>query len=126
MKPELDEPVLIPCECSSVDHVLVIWLDRETGDLSVRSQMNLYHPWWWRTWLAVRYVFGHGRSRFGYGHWDSTLVRVEDHARIKVLLDESAEARAREDARLAANVEELRRAGAISDAELERTARGGA
>lgn len=99
--------IMIPCECSTTDHLLVFSLDRESGDLYVDVQMNQYHPWWKRVGLAVRYVFGGGGSRFG--HWDETSIRVEDHATIKKLLDESAAGQAREAARRAAEAEESRR-----------------
>jgi hypothetical protein len=73
------------CQCSDFSHVFRFVMDEEDGQVHLESQLDMWSPWYKRLWLALFYVLG--LQRRGYGHYDVTLVRLEDFHRLHDLLD---------------------------------------
>lgn len=61
-------------------------MDPEDGEVFMSMYLNNYRPWYERTWIAVKYVFG-AQSRFGA--FDCTILRHEDYHELHDLLDRS-------------------------------------
>ena len=86
------ERLHIDCECSSLNHLVRVTYDpddtyAELGEVYVETQLNTWRPWYNRLWLAVRYVLGLSTSP--YGHYDETIVSVEDRRKLVALLRKS-------------------------------------
>jgi hypothetical protein len=71
----------VECMCSTPSHTLLFTRDDE-GDCEVyvSYQLNTYHAWYTRIWLAIKYVFGYSNR---YGNWDCTLL---DKAKVEELV----------------------------------------
>lgn len=80
----------LECDCSTIDHLLRITLSEPTRedpddvDLYTEVQLNSYHPWYQRIWLAIRYVFNDAPK---YGHWDCFLFNKETALAVRELID---------------------------------------
>jgi|SRR5579871_2747589 len=74
------------CQCSDFNHLVRFELD-DDGDVYVSVRMNYWEPWWKRVWNAIRYVF---KRDVAYGHFDVTMLREEDFARLHDLMDRAA------------------------------------
>ena len=69
--PDLYEKIHFDCVCDSDEHVFVVRMDREEGEMYTSVHLNGYLPWYKRAWYALRYVFGY---HCRYGHWDCVLL----------------------------------------------------
>ena len=77
------------CQCSDFSHAFRFVHDEQDGDLWLEVQLDpsRFRTFWDRLKLAFNYVF---RRKQGYaGHYDTTLLRDEDYARLHDLLDRS-------------------------------------
>lgn len=72
------------CACSDFGHVFRFVFDEKDGDVWLEAQLDPRLPWYKRLWKAVKYVFGQSSA---YGHFDTTMLREEDFARLHDLLD---------------------------------------
>jgi hypothetical protein len=75
------------CQCSDFNHVIRFTFDEEDGEVWLDVRLNYFEPWYKRVWNAIRFVF---KRPVAYGHYDVTMVREEDYARLHDLLDRSA------------------------------------
>lgn len=81
------ESVYCDCECSDFNHVVRFeYFDRD-GEAYVSVRLNYWDRWYKRVWNALRYVF---KRDVAYGHYDVTILREQDYARIHDILDRSA------------------------------------
>jgi hypothetical protein len=75
------------CSCSDEAHVLRFswhpW--DEDKDLYTSVFLNQWHGFFWRCWLAVKYVFGYTCP---FGHWDCWILRKEDALRLRGMIDD--------------------------------------
>lgn len=96
---ELDEQIYIPvgsetspeffeCQCHSDEHTVKFTIDEEDGTIYTSIFLNTFYPWYYKIWVAIKYVFGY-KSRFG--HWDCFLLKQEDHPRLLAMLSKSNE-----------------------------------
>src|SRR2546429_459069 len=83
----------VDCACSDFGHVFRFILDETDGDIWLEVQLNHWRPWYKRAWLALRYLFL--KEPAYAGHFDTTMLRLEDHAKIKELLDRSSDLQAK-------------------------------
>lgn len=74
------------CQCCSDEHTLKFTVDEEDGTIYTSVYLNDFYPWYYRIWIAIKYVFGY-KSKFGA--WDTTLLRTEDHPKMLELLEAS-------------------------------------
>lgn len=81
------------CQCSDFNHVFRFVVDENSGEAWLEVQLSTWLPWYKRAWLALRYLFG--KTPGYHGHYDVTLLREEDFARLCTLLDRSANAKRR-------------------------------
>lgn len=75
------------CQCSDFNHVFRFVFDEKDGDMWLEVQLNHWLPWHKRVWQAIRYLFA---KRQAYGHFDTTMLREEDVARLQALLTRSS------------------------------------
>jgi hypothetical protein len=85
------ETTYIECQCSSLNHVVRLTLDPQDGELYVEVHLNHCDPWWRRVWNALKYVFG---RKVQDGHYDCTILRVEDYDVVRDMLRKSEIAKA--------------------------------
>jgi|SRR5579885_805938 len=85
------------CQCSDFGHTIRFVFDPKDGDVWLEVHLYNWLPWYKRLWAAFLYVIKRHKP---YGHYDTTMLRSEDFARLHSLLDR-AELKARE-VRLAA------------------------
>lgn len=86
------------CACSDFGHTIRFNLDPKDGELYLDVHLYNWLPWYKRVWAAVQYVFKRHRP---YGHYDCTLLKIEDFARLHSLLDRAEAAQKAEAARTA-------------------------
>lgn len=72
------------CACFSDEHTLKFSYDPDENELYTSVYLNQYRSVWKRIWVALRYVCGY---RTKYGHWDCFILRPEDAARLRSLVD---------------------------------------
>jgi len=72
------------CACFSDEHTLKFSYDPDENELYTSVYLNQYRSIWKRIWVAIRYVCGY---RTKYGHWDCFILRPEDAARLRSLVD---------------------------------------
>ena len=75
------------CDCHSFHHTVRFVFDEEDGTLTVDVALNSWLPWYRRLWRAIIYVFRPGRSR--YGHYDEVILKPQDYARLKQLIEKA-------------------------------------
>lgn len=76
------------CVCSSDEHILRFKLDAcDPDDVELYTSvfLNQYHNFFGRLWIAIKYLFGY---KCKYGHWDCTMIKLEDANRLIKLLEE--------------------------------------
>lgn len=76
----------LDCMCDSEAHVLRFKLDTHDPDdveLYTSVFLNQYRGFFHRLWIAVKYLFGY---KCRHGHWDCTVLKVEDANRLISLL----------------------------------------
>lgn len=74
------------CDCISDEHTLKFKLDaHDPTDVELYTSvfLNQYRGFFSRLWVAIKYVFGY---KCKYGHWDCTILRLEDADRLIALL----------------------------------------
>lgn len=74
------------CICLSDEHTLKFTLDfYDPNDIELYTSVFLSqcHNLFGRLWIAIKYVFGY---KCKYGHWDYTILKVEDTDRLIALL----------------------------------------
>lgn len=81
----------VTCQCSDFNHTFRLTFDPVDGDVYLDARLNFNDPWWKRIYNAVKYVFKRDTS---YGHYDVTLLRVEEYNAIRDLLYRSELAKA--------------------------------
>ena len=74
----------VACACSDFNHVFRFVFDPDDGDLWLEVQLRQWRPWYKRAWIALRYAFGLQQA---YGHYDVTVLKSADFARLHALLD---------------------------------------
>jgi len=74
------------CQCSDFNHLVRFNLSELDGDVYVDVRLNHYERWYKRIWIAVKYIF---KKPHAYGHYDCTLLRVEDYPGLHDLMDRS-------------------------------------
>ena len=84
-----DDTEYYECKCCDFSHVYRIVFYPLDGDLILETHMNYDFPWYTRVWNAVKYVFNCDTS---YGHYASTIIRLEDYDRIREMFAMSEEA----------------------------------
>lgn len=72
------------CICTDFGHTVRFIFDPKDGDMWLEVHINNWLPWYKRAWAALRYVFKQQRT---YGHYDTTVFRPDDYARLHTLLD---------------------------------------
>ena len=77
------------CECGDFDHAFRFSVDPDDGDLTLEARLNIFLPWYKRVWLAILYVLGRSEG-YGDGHYDVTVVREKDYARLVELIRSSS------------------------------------
>lgn len=83
----LDGTHYFECACGSDEHTLRFTLDKQEGEIYTSVFLNDWQPWWRRLLAAARYALGY---KCRYGHWDCWILRSEDAARLRAMLDEVA------------------------------------
>ena len=81
-----DNRQFFDCACLSEEHTLRFDLwdwTPEPPELYLSVFLNQWRPWYGRLWVAIKYLFGY---KCRYGHWDNTIIRVEDAPRLQQLL----------------------------------------
>ena len=78
----------LECDCSSIEHTVKITAEVDLefpkhSNVTVQIQLSQYHPWYARIWNAVKYVFGYECK---YGHWDVTMLNIEEVNKLHMLL----------------------------------------
>jgi len=76
------------CQCYSDEHTLKFNIDDEDGYIYASVFLNQWNSWYKRIWIALKYVFGY---KCKYGHFDSFMLRLEDHDRFRLILKKSEE-----------------------------------
>ena len=79
------------CQCHDFNHTIRLTLDPQDGDVYLDVRLNDWMPWHRRIWNAVKYIFKYDVTD---GHYDVTLLREEDHDRIRDILRQSEISRA--------------------------------
>lgn len=75
------------CVCTSDQHTLRFSLDSydpKDVELYVSVFLNQYRNFFCRIWIAIKYIFGY---KCRYGHWDCTILKIEDADRLIDLLE---------------------------------------
>lgn len=81
----------VECQCDSGDHVIRFVYspaDDKTNfppDLYMEVQMCQPNGFFRRLWLAVKYLF---KKECEYGHWDCTLIAVDEVIKLQKLLEQ--------------------------------------
>lgn len=92
-----NEDFFYSCSCYSPEHTMHWFVDPESGEIHTEIFLNTPDIWWKRVWVGIKYIFGY-KSR--YGHWDSFLLRHEDHDRVRKMLAHAEVARRNAEAEL--------------------------
>ena len=74
------------CICMSDEHVIKFRLDtydHDNVELYMSIFLNQYRGFFGKLWIAIKYLFGY---KCKYGHWDCTLLKLEDTDRLISLL----------------------------------------
>lgn len=75
------------CVCGTDEHTLRFKLDtHDPNDVELYTSvfLNQYRGFFKRLWIAVKYLFGY---KCKYGHWDCTMIKLEDADRLIKLLE---------------------------------------
>jgi len=81
----LDGTEYFECQCGSDEHTLRFTLSLDDPAYIYTSVFLGSYPWGWRRiWTGIKYLFGY---KCKYGHWDCFMLRPEDAARLRSLLD---------------------------------------
>jgi hypothetical protein len=72
------------CECHSDEHIFKFTLDKDDADFYLSVFLNNPDRWYKRVWKAIKYMMGY---KCKYGHWDSTMLDLEDVIRLRDLCD---------------------------------------
>jgi hypothetical protein len=80
----------VECNCTSAEHALRLTLDddEELPAIYVEVQLNRYHGFFGRLWLAIRYVFGY---ECRYGHWDEATLMGDEVRKLRDLCNRHLE-----------------------------------
>lgn len=83
MIPQPFEIHYIECHCEHFSHLVRIWYDPATGELSLETQLHPWDSWLRRAWYALKYVFR--RPSLG-GAFAETLLKPEQYDDLRMLL----------------------------------------
>lgn len=75
------------CACGADEHTLRFKLDAyDPKDVELYTSvfLNQYRGFFGRLWVAIKYLFGY---KCKDGHWDCTMIRLEDADRLIALLE---------------------------------------
>lgn len=75
------------CVCGMDEHTLRFKLDAydpEDVELYTSVFLNQYRSFFGRLWIAIKYLFGY---KCRHGHWDCTIIKLEDADRLIALLE---------------------------------------
>lgn len=81
----------LECCCTSAEHVIRFNFDNQPNDcpvVYVDVQLNPYHGFWKRVWLALQYICGH---KCQYGHWDETILFGEQIEKLRAFCNRHLE-----------------------------------
>lgn len=76
------------CVCGADEHTLRFKLDAyDPKDVELYTSvfLNHYRSFFKRLWVAIKYLFGY---KCRDGHWDCTMLKLEDADRLIKLLEE--------------------------------------
>jgi len=80
----VDQTEFFECVCGTNEHTIVFKIsDSDPVELYTSVFLNQYHNFFGRLWIAVKYLFGY---KCKDGHWDCTLIKLEDADRLIALL----------------------------------------
>lgn len=75
------------CVCGTDEHTIKFKLDAydpNDVELYIFVFLNQYRSFFGRVWIAIKYLFGY---KCRYGHWDCTIIKLEDVDRLIKLLE---------------------------------------
>lgn len=76
MAKETDKKFRIECSCTSNDHDIIVWVDKEEGDVAIYCTLTHYQGFWKRLRCAFRYVFGIDNT---YIHYTEVFMSIEEY-----------------------------------------------
>jgi len=74
---------ILICDCSSVEHQVVITHDSEENMVYLHIHLQSYDSFWKRLVRGIKYIFGY-KSR--YGDWDEIILNPEDKSKIEEIV----------------------------------------
>ena len=80
------EEHFVSCQCSDFGHVFRLNFDAHDGDIYLDVRIDDRGPWHKRLINAFKYLF---KINVAYGHYDVTMLKIEDYDRIRDLLNRS-------------------------------------
>ena len=72
---------LLICTCSSLEHQMLFWYDKETRLFAIEVHLCTHRGFFKRLWIGLKYAFGY---KCMYGNWDEFLF---DKDEVKKLYD---------------------------------------
>lgn len=85
--PELqDLTEVFQCDCTSLDHIMVVDFLSDEGyeELTFHLQLNQFNPWYTRIWYALKYIFNQNNNKC---HWSDIVIKKEDLPRLKTIIE---------------------------------------
>jgi len=82
----MNQTEFFECSCMSDEHTIRFKLDvYDPDDIELYTSvfLNQYRGFFGKLWIAVKYLFGY---KCKYGHWDCTILKLEDVDRLITLL----------------------------------------
>ena len=84
MRVDMDNEILLLCDCSSCEHQLIVSWDNDDDEVYAHVHLTSYKGFWKRLWHGLKYAFGH-RSR--YGDFDEIILRKKDADNLQKVVD---------------------------------------
>lgn len=78
-----NDSLYLECDCGDHNHLFKLTYYEDGGcepTVVMSVQLNQWHPWYRRLWLALRYVCGYESD---YGHWDCTSLEPETMRKLR-------------------------------------------
>jgi len=77
-------PSVIICDCSSPEHQILIYKDKDFSDnyreVSMEIHLVTHRNFFKRLWVGLKYAFGY---KCRYGHWDSIVISTKNYHSLK-------------------------------------------
>jgi len=89
----------IECQCGTPEHTLrFVWEEgTDWPEMYVEVCLVQYYGFFKRLWYGLKYIFGY-KSKYGYGHFDETLLGYHQVKELKDLCDKWLETHTKEPA----------------------------